>query len=64
MKRRLLTVRDVAEITGWKEAVRHKVWRREIEFVKLGRSIRFRAEVIDSLIEEAIVPVKNEFRPK
>jgi len=55
--RKLLTVDDVAEMTGWKpKTVRMKVWRREIEFVKLGRSIRFREETINQIIDRGTIP--------
>lgn len=55
--KRLLSVREVAAVTGWKEStVRQKVWLREIEYVKLGRSVRFRPEVIERLIERSTVP--------
>jgi excisionase family DNA binding protein len=53
----LLTVSDVAYATGWKEStIRQKVWLREIEYIKLGRSIRFRPETIETLIEQGTVP--------
>lgn len=56
-KKGLLTVRDVAAATGWTEStVRQKVWLRQIEYIKLGRSIRFRPETIDALIADATVP--------
>jgi excisionase family DNA binding protein len=32
-----------------------KIWRREIPFVKLGRSVRFDIRELDRLIEEAKV---------
>jgi hypothetical protein len=36
-------VEQFAEAVGWKPStVRQKVWRREIEFARIGRSIRFR----------------------
>ncbi|MGH9604288.1 MAG: helix-turn-helix domain-containing protein [Terracidiphilus sp.] len=55
--RNLLTVDEVARRTGWKpKTVRMKVWRREIEFVKLGRSVRFREETIDRLIDRGTIP--------
>lgn len=54
---RLLTVDEVAKVTGWKPAtIRQKVWRREIDYVKLGRNIRFKEEVIARLIEGSAVP--------
>jgi excisionase family DNA binding protein len=53
----LLTVDQVAQVTGWKPAtIRQKVWRREIDYVKLGRNIRFKPDVIERLIEGASVP--------
>lgn len=53
----LLTVDQFAAATGWKAAtVRQKVWKREIEFVRMGRSIRFRPETVRRLIEENTVP--------
>jgi excisionase family DNA binding protein len=59
----LLTVREVACATGWKEStIRQKVWLREIEYIKLGRSIRFRPETIESLIQQGTVPVLPERR--
>jgi excisionase family DNA binding protein len=57
MTTRLLTVEEFAKATGWKPAtVRQKVWRREIDYVKLGRSIRFREETLTRLIERSAVP--------
>jgi excisionase family DNA binding protein len=53
----LLTVAEFAELTGWRTStVRQKVWRREIEFVRMGRCIRFRPETVERLIEEGTVP--------
>jgi excisionase family DNA binding protein len=57
MMTRLLTVDEVARVTGWKPAtIRQKVWRREIDYIKLGRNIRFKEEVISRLIEGSAVP--------
>jgi excisionase family DNA binding protein len=54
---RLLTVDEVASLTGWKPAtIRQKVWRRELPYVKLGRSVRFRESEISHLIEGSSVP--------
>lgn len=59
--RKLLTVDDVAQMTGWKpKTVRMKVWRREIEFVKLGRSVRFREESIHRLIDRGTIPALEQ----
>ncbi len=61
IRNRLLTVDELAERTGWKtKTIRQKVWRRELEFVKLGRSIRFREEAINRLIERSIVPALEQ----
>ena len=57
MTTRLLTVDEFARATGWKPAtVRQKVWRRELDFVKLGRSIRFKEETLTRLIERSEIP--------
>ena len=54
---KLLTVDQVAELTGWRPAtIRQKVWRRELDYVKLGRSLRFKEETIKRLIEQSVVP--------
>jgi excisionase family DNA binding protein len=53
----LLTVQDVARITGWKESsVRQKCWRKELPYYKLNRSVRFKYDDIIRMIEEASVP--------
>ncbi len=53
----LLNVEEFAALTGWApKTVRMKVWRREVEFVRMGRSIRFRPETVQKLIEENTVP--------
>jgi excisionase family DNA binding protein len=53
----LLNVNEFAAATGWKPAtVRSKVWTREIEFVRMGRSIRFKPETVEKLIERNTVP--------
>jgi excisionase family DNA binding protein len=54
---KLLTVDQVAQITGWKPAtIRQKVWRRELPYVKLGRNIRFKEQAIKELCESNEVP--------
>jgi excisionase family DNA binding protein len=53
----LLNVDEFAAVVGWKPAtVRQKVWRREVEFVRMGRSIRFKRETAEKLIERGTVP--------
>jgi excisionase family DNA binding protein len=55
--RKLLTVEEFANEVGSKPAtVRQKVWRREIEFVRMGRSIRFKRETAEKLIQAGTVP--------
>jgi len=54
--RGLLTVNEFAQVTGWAEStIRQKVWLRQIEFVRMGRSIRFKPETAERLIEEGTV---------
>jgi excisionase family DNA binding protein len=54
---KLLTVRQVAELTGWQEqTVYQKVHLREIEYIKLGRNIRFELTTIQKLIDMGRVP--------
>ncbi len=40
------------------KTVRQKVWRREVEFVRMGRSIRFKPETVQRLIDENTVPAR------
>jgi hypothetical protein len=55
--RPLLSVAEFARATGMAPAtVRQRVWLRQIEFVRLGRSIRFRPETAEKLIREGTVP--------
>jgi excisionase family DNA binding protein len=57
MNHKLLTVEEFATALGWKPStVRQKIWRRELEYVKLGRSVRFKAETAQNLIERGTVP--------
>lgn len=62
---RLLTVREAAKYLGTTEKTLYtKVWRREIPFVKLGRSLRFDIRELDKLIEESTVkPQELSIRP-
>jgi excisionase family DNA binding protein len=55
--KKLLTAEEVAQRLGWKvRTVYQKRWRREIEYVKVGRSVRFTQEAIDRLIDQGTVP--------
>jgi excisionase family DNA binding protein len=56
--RGLLTVEQYAEAVGQKpSSVRQQVWRRQIEFVRIGRSIRFKPETVEQIIKRGTVPV-------
>jgi excisionase family DNA binding protein len=56
---RLLNVREAAKYLGTTEKTLYsKVWRREIPFVKLGRSVRFDIRDLDAMIEA------NKLRPR
>jgi excisionase family DNA binding protein len=51
-----MTVREVAAATGMTEAcIRDWILRRRMEYIKMGRCIRFRPEVIEQLIERGTV---------
>jgi len=53
---KLLTVKQFAEALGLKPAtIRMRVWRREVEFVRVGRAIRFRPETVQRIIDEGTV---------
>jgi excisionase family DNA binding protein len=60
---RLLTVAEFAAAIGWKPStVRQEVWRREVEFVRVGRSIRFKPRTIQEMIERGTVPAVERRR--
>jgi excisionase family DNA binding protein len=60
MNYNLLNIEEFAAAVGWKPAtVRQKVWRREIDFVRMGRSIRFKPETVQKLIERGTVPARE-----
>jgi excisionase family DNA binding protein len=55
-EKRLLTVREAAEYLGTTPKTLYKrVWRREVPFIKLGRSVRFDRKDLDLIIEKARV---------
>jgi excisionase family DNA binding protein len=57
----LLTVQQFAEATGQKPGtVRQKVWRRQIEYVKIGRSVRFKPETVEKIVARGTVPALEE----
>ena len=54
---RLLTITETAaELRIKPKTLYQKIWRREIEYVKLGRNVRFRADMIERMIQESTVP--------
>lgn len=58
---RLYPIPEAAQMLGIQPAtLRDWVYRRRIEYVKLGRSVRVGDETIQKLIEAGTVPAKNE----
>jgi excisionase family DNA binding protein len=54
---KLLKVEEFAAAIGLKPAtVRQQVWRRQVEFVRVGRAIRFKPETVQKIIERGTVP--------
>ena len=57
----MLTVADAAKELGLKEAtIRAWIARRQLAYVKLGRSVRVPAEEITRLIKQGTVPAVAE----
>jgi|GEM_PF-1123420 len=57
IRRQLVTVDEFAAATGMKpKTIRQKIWRRELEYVKIGRNVRIRANLVDELISRGTVP--------
>jgi excisionase family DNA binding protein len=57
----LMTVEEFAAVVGLRPAtVRQKVWRREIEFVRIGRAIRFKPDTAEKLIAAGTVPAQEQ----
>lgn len=56
---KLLSVREAAKALGLTESgLRQWVLFKQIEYVRIGRLIRFRREAIEDLIRQNIVPAK------
>ena len=56
---RLLTIPEAAGLLGLKCAtLRTWIWTRQIEYVKLGRSVRLRDEVIQDRIKQGTIPAR------
>jgi excisionase family DNA binding protein len=59
---RLLTVRQAAEYLGTTPSTLYsKIWRREVAFIKWGRSVRFDLVDLDELIEQSKVKPRELF---
>jgi excisionase family DNA binding protein len=57
-RRNLLTVEEFAECLALRpKTIRQWVFRREVPFVRVGHSIRFRPETIDEIIQRGNVAV-------
>lgn len=62
---KLLNIKEFAAVTGWKPStVYQKVYLREVEFVRIGRSIRFKPETVSKLIEAGTMPVLERSFPR
>jgi excisionase family DNA binding protein len=60
---RLLNVREAARLLGTTPKTLYTmVWRREIVFVKIGRSLRFDVKDLEQMIEQARVRPAKETR--
>jgi excisionase family DNA binding protein len=56
---RLLNVTEAADRLGLSTAtVRAWIWKREIEVVRLGRSVRIKEETLEDLIERGTTPAE------
>jgi len=61
---RLLTVNQAAEYLGTTPSTLYsKIWRREIPFVKWGRSVRFDVSDLDEMIERSKVKPRDISTP-
>ena len=60
VRKGLMTAEQFAEAVGLRPAtVRQKIWRRELEFVRIGRAIRFKPETAEKLIDAGTVPARE-----
>jgi excisionase family DNA binding protein len=59
----LLTVSQAAARLGLKTStLRSWIYRREIEYVKISRSVRLREDTIDEIIEAGTIPALDRIR--
>ena len=57
----LLTAQELADALDWKlNTVYTKRWRGELEYVRIGRSIRFKAETLQKMIDDNTVPALHK----
>ena len=57
---RLLNVKEAARFLGTTEKTLYaKIWRREIPFIKIGRSVRFDVKDLEALIERSRVEAQE-----
>ena len=58
---KLYTVQEAALVTNMSSAFwRQRIWKREVKFMKIGRSIRIPQSTIDQLLQEAMVEPRRE----
>lgn len=57
---RLLNVKEAARFLGTTDKTLYsKIWRREIPFIKIGRSVRFDLKDLEVLIEQSRVKAEE-----
>ena len=58
-----MNTEEFAAAVGMKPStVRQWIWRRKVEYVRIGRSIRFRPETVEKIIREGTVPAREDSR--
>lgn len=61
MEKRFITVKELSEYTGWSQsAIYHMICRRELQYIKWGRSVRFDLRKIDRFIEDKTIAAKSK----
>jgi excisionase family DNA binding protein len=57
---RLLNIKEAARFLGTTDKTLYtKIWRREIPFIKIGRSVRFDVRDLEALIEQSRVKAEE-----
>jgi len=57
---RLLNVREAAKFLGTTDKTLYtRIWRREIRFIKIGRSVRFDVRDLEALIDQSRVEAQE-----